>query len=108
MTKDGIEYNLDITPYVYNEIYGTMLITYKFSSQLYLDKFLSFICNEYSYIKDDEKLYKKYGIKFSLKMIYDISYYSRLEKRGFQIVKNNEKKYNNKNELQITLDFGIM
>lgn len=108
MTKDGIEYNLNITPYAYTAQYNTISITYKFSSQLYLDKFIAFLCDEFSYNKDDEKLYKKYGIKFSLKMVYDIAYYNKLEKRGFQIVKNNTKKYNNLIDLQIDINFDII
>ena len=40
MTKDGIEYDFNITPYEIMKKYNGIILTYKFSSELYKNKFI--------------------------------------------------------------------
>jgi len=102
MTKDGIEYNLNITPYVFKHYYYDLEITYKFSSQLYLDKFLEFICN------DESESVRVNCIKADLRLLKDIKAYSKIEKRGFHIVKNDEVIFNNLNDITVIPRFDII
>ena len=91
MTKDGIEYNLSITPYVVNKHYNAINVTFKFSSELYRDKFQSYINDTHLIADRNNKTLKKYGFLFENHFVDDIKKYHSLEKRGFQILVDNKK-----------------
>ena len=52
MTKDGIEYDFNITPYEIMKKYNGIILTYKFSSELYKNKFIMNTLNK----KVDKKI----------------------------------------------------
>lgn len=79
MTKNGIEMNLKKSKYKF--IYGRYV--FYFSSEFYLKKFKqgyqNFICYE------NEKIKMKYQVDIDLNFYLLVSYYKRIEKRGFLI-----------------------
>jgi hypothetical protein len=91
MTKDGIEYNLSITPYVVNKEYNAINVIFKFSSEMYRDKFSAYMND--TALKNDRnsKTLKKYGFLFENHLVEDIRKYTTLEKRGFQIIMDSKK-----------------
>lgn len=91
MTRNGIEYNLNITPYIYEINYDDIIITYRFSSETYLKKFEDYK-KDLNYIKREQiKHYKKYGFKFYIEHLEDLKNYNSIEKRGFNILIDGEK-----------------
>lgn len=81
-TKNGIE--LDIKNSVYKYHFEGM--TFYFSSEFYLNKFKS---NVNSFISIETiKLYNKYKILTNFRIFLSISFYKKIEKRGFYIVGN--------------------
>lgn len=84
MTKNGIEYNLKISPY---EI-KINDYTFKFSSKFYKEKYNELL-NETA-IKNNLSLSKRYKVKFEFSELWAILLYREIEKRGFYILKNNE------------------
>ena len=86
MTKNGI--CLNIKESYYHVIrYG--LIFY-FSSKLYLDKFVQNVDN---FVNEEScKLKNKYKLNFNFDTFFAISYYKKIEKRGFYIYDDVAKK----------------
>lgn len=79
-SRNGIEFILENSSYHCNYL-G---ITFYFSSEFYLKKFLS---NVENFIKIEEnKFQSKYKIKIEMKKFLAIVYYKMVEKRGFYIV----------------------
>jgi len=106
MTINGVEYNFDITPYTYAQKYPNFKLLYKFSSQLYLNKFLTYLFNE----KQSNICKKKFGLNVDLHLLERIKEYSLTEKRGFRIIKisNDEvKEYNSLKDIKIIPSFDI-
>jgi hypothetical protein len=103
VTKDGIEYNLDITPYSQLVEYDSMILEFKFSSKFYLKKFNK-LCNSPTY----DKGMLKYNFEVDVTFLEDLKTYINVEKRGFQIVKNNTKKFKSINEMKIKTIFDIL
>jgi len=95
LTKNGIEYDLEITPYRYTNDYG---YTFHFSSKTYLHKFSD--KHEENRVALNQKTSIKYGVDFDLNLISDIHYYSQLETRGFYIVSNNNEVITSKANLK--------
>lgn len=79
MTRRGIEYNLEISPYTYK----LENITYYFSSTIYRNNFIENYENNRKLIGD--KLFKRYGLKIEYNEYFDLILYSIIEKRGFYI-----------------------
>ena len=101
MTKDGIEYNLDITPYVIKKSYNGCILTYKFSSEFYKNKFN--ILSEYA---TDYNL-QKIGIEIDRTLETDILLYSTIEKRGFQIETSHLTKIENLKDVKIKITYDV-
>lgn len=99
MTKDGIEYNFDITPYIVSRNYGELNLKYKFSSEMYMNKF-----KEKALI-NNTKLYP-YGA--DLHMVDDLKDYDKIEKRGFQIIKNDKIRILNPELMKVQITFDIV
>ena len=83
LTRNGISYNLEQSPYKVVKTYSNTEIVYKFSSQLYVNKFTTRIDNNRKKVNDF--ISKKYKIDFSNDILSDLNLYSETEKRGFFI-----------------------
>jgi hypothetical protein len=101
MTKDGIEYNLDITPWEVKKKYNGCILTYKFSSEFYKNKFI--VLSKFT----ENKEMKKLGISIDNTMLSDIKLYSAIEKRGFQIITSHLEKLENLKDMKIKISFDV-
>lgn len=91
MTVNGIEINLDVTPYKISKNYDRDNICYEtvqfcFSSKRYLIKFERQL--NMNRIAVADKFYKRYGIVLDCTLLADLMLYKSIEKRGYQIVIN--------------------
>ena len=102
MTKDGIEYDFDITPYEVQKKYNGTILTYKFSSEFYKNKFVVL-----SGITEVERDMRKLGINCDVTLLRDIKLYSKIEKRGFQIVTSHLNKIDKMNELKVKISYDV-
>lgn len=85
-TKNGIYLNLKESEYKIN--YNGLI--YYFSSELYLNKFKNNV--KQFIIEETAKIKAKYKINIYLDTMLIISFYKKIEKRGFRVVyKENEK-----------------
>ena len=84
-TERGIELNLKESSY-YIDLFG---LRFFFSSKLYLEKFKNNV-NEYINF-EAMKICNKYKIPIILNRYLAISYYKRIEKRGFRIIEKDTK-----------------
>ena len=84
LTRNGIAYNLSLSPYKLNIEYGKNdYITFKFSSDLYKDKFLNKL--QENRVSINESLSKRFGFNILNEKLCDLKLYSSIEKRGFYI-----------------------
>lgn len=82
-TTKGIYWNLEESVYIY-KFEG---IEYYFSSMFYLDKFKN---NVEKFIEEEStKLEIKYKILIDFRVYLAISFYKKIEKRGFRIKSDN-------------------
>lgn len=94
-TSRGICLNLNESDYKCN-IRG---LTFYFSSKFYLEKFIN---NVENYINNETmKLKVKYNIIISIDLLLMLSFYKKVEKRGFRV-------YDNLNKKEITENVGIV
>lgn len=83
LTRSGIAYNIEVSPYSLIVDYQDEQLEYVFSSELYKDIFYKkFIDNR---IKINESLTKRFGFKIEVDKLADLRLYSMTEKRGFLI-----------------------
>jgi hypothetical protein len=82
MTKDGIEYDFRVSPYVIDIPYKKGHISYIFSSEMYKEKFLNHMISRKPVF---EKRFLKRGVKLNMSAIDDLLTYIDIEKRGFRI-----------------------
>lgn len=84
LTRNGIAYNFDISPYKATVNYSEHdSITYTFSSELYKEKFLTRLDEHRDTI--NSSLSKRFGFDINNDKLSDIKLYSTTEKRGFLI-----------------------
>ena len=83
-TKNGIELDLKNSSYIYN--YNNL--KFYFSSELYLKKFQENL--SYYIFMETTKIINKYKVKINLNLYLAISFYQKIEKRGFYIKYGNE------------------
>lgn len=102
MTKDGVEYDFDITPYKVDKKYNGTILTFKFSSEFYKNKFV--ILSKESRVN---KKMKVLGISYDETLIHDIQLYSAIEKRGFQIVTSHLTKINKVSDLKVKISYDV-
>lgn len=86
LTRNGISYNLEKSPYNITKNYDKNEVVFKFSSQLYIDKFNSRVEENRKSI--NESISKRFKIDFSNDLLCDLKLYSEIEKRGFFIFIN--------------------
>lgn len=83
LTRSGIAYNIEISPYSLIVDYEDEQLEYVFSSQRYKDIFYrKFIDNRE---KINESLSNRFGFKIENNKLADLKLYSMTEKRGFLI-----------------------
>jgi hypothetical protein len=89
LSRKGVAYDLENTPYVYKVGYGKDVYEYKFSSKLYLEKFMN---RSFDYRKQvNESLTNRFGFTIENNLLADIKLYSTIEKRGFLIANQNRR-----------------
>ena len=83
LTRSGVAYNIEISPYSLIVDYEDEQLEYVFSSQRYKDIFYrKFIDNRG---KINESLSDRFGFKIENNKLADLKLYSMTEKRGFLI-----------------------
>lgn len=80
MTRNGIVYNLELSPYKAT-IEG---VTYMFSSINHLGKFMEKLDENREILS--HSLSKRFNITINLNVLSDIVLYSKVETRGFHII----------------------
>ena len=94
MTKDGIEYNLTISPYIVKVKYKDIIFSFMFSSELYKNKFINMRAAHNERILLRLKKLTKSNLEIKeFNMYSDITLYNMIEKRGFLIIESNDKYY---------------
>lgn len=83
VTKNGIELDLRKTKYSYE--FGEYI--FYFSSKLYIKKFKEGVLNYI--ILENAKITNKYKIKINLTSYLSVSFYKKIEKRGFRVIDRN-------------------
>lgn len=84
LSRNGITYNLKLSPYEFTIKYSNgENIKYKFSSLLYRDKFIDRYEGNRETIS--RSLSKRFGIDMSNEILCDLKLYSSIEKRGFYL-----------------------
>lgn len=89
LTKSGIAYDLNLSPYTFKVSYGENYIVYTFSSELYRDKFREKIQDNRS--KINSSLSKRFGYEITNNVLSDVKLYSTVEKRGFLLETEEER-----------------
>lgn len=84
LTRHGIAYNFDISPYELKVRYDDFNLIYRFSSLNNLKKFTSKQDSNRDYVSNS--LSKRFKINLSLDFVSDIKLYSIIETRGFLIL----------------------
>lgn len=94
-TVKGICFDLKESPYYFKD----KGIVFYFSSEFYRKKFVN---NFETYIEEETfKLQSKYGITINFDLVFMISFYKKIEKRGFLI-------YDEVNKKEITQSCGFL
>lgn len=84
----GIYYDLKESEYYASlKINGEDIVLY-FSSLFLRKKFLDNVCNYISY--ENSKLLSNYKIDIDATKLFILSYYKKIEKRGFRVLVNNK------------------
>lgn len=96
MTRNGIEYELEKSPYIYNYDDGDNKVDFYFSSQYnlerYKDRYKNYVVNERTKFLTKYKLSPLSPVNelyHNLILGFMISFYTKIEKRGVYIVWNN-------------------
>lgn len=90
MTRNGIEYDLEKSPYTASIKTTSDELVLFFSSLLNLEKF----GGRYDdYVKEiDKSLSKRFSVNFHLPLMGAVSLYRKVERRGFAIYSTNREK----------------
>lgn len=89
LTRNGVAYNLDVSPYRYNVDYRNCRITFCFSSGFYLENFTSRLKAHRE--KLNKSLSNRFGFNYENDVLCDIKLYTSIEKRGFLLYQNGER-----------------
>lgn len=88
LSRGGICYNLEVTPFFKSEKYEDKKVTFNFSSEFYKNKFESQIKEHRE--KINQSLSKRFGLVYINPLLADIVLYSKVESRGFYLLINDE------------------
>lgn len=89
LTRDGICYDLNKTPWNYEVAYQDQILKFRFSSEYYLNNFIKKLGSNRKKINDS--LTKRFGIILENNKLCDIKLYQSIEKRGFLIESEEDK-----------------
>ena len=89
LTRGGVAYDFNMSPYRYNVDYGYSSITYVFSSNYYLGNFVDRMKSNRD--KINQSLSRRFGFTVNNDILCDLKLYSSIEKRGFLIYKDGER-----------------
>lgn len=89
LSRSKIAYDLNVSPHKFTMIYESEEITYIFSSKLYKDKFIEKLVKNRENI--NISLSNRFGFKISVDMIADLKLYITTEKRGFLLLRGEDK-----------------
>lgn len=90
ITRGGVAYNFDESPYRYNVSYkNDSSITFVFSSEFYRGNFIRKFKGNRKSINDS--LSNRFGLKVEQNVLCDLKLYTSIEKRGFLIYQNGER-----------------
>lgn len=89
LTRNGIAYDLNISPYRLEVPYEDVTLVYVFSSDLYKMNFYN------RFLENREKisasLTNRFGFRIENDLLCDLKLYTMIEKRGFLILKGEDK-----------------
>lgn len=88
LTRGGVCYDLDKSPYRHKVEYKEHELEYVFSSQYYKNNFINRLEEHRKTVS--ASLSKRWGFMISNDLISDIKLYEKIEKRGFLIIKEGE------------------
>lgn len=88
LSRGGICYNLEVTPFFIKNKYEEYKVLFHFSSDFYKNKFESQV-NEHRE-KINKSLSKRFGLSYINPILADIVLYSKIETRGFYLLINDE------------------
>lgn len=88
LTRGGVCYDLEKSPYRYTVSYKENTLEFVFSSQYYKDKFINRLEEHRNEVS--VSLSKRWGFMISNDLISDVKLYEKIEKRGFLIIKEGE------------------
>lgn len=83
LTRNGVAYDLKKSPYKFSIKYDNEILNFKFSSELYLNKFKDRI--DSNRLSITNSLSNRFGFIICNNKLCDIKLYSLIEKRGFLI-----------------------
>lgn len=89
LTRYGICYDLNKTPWNYEVAYTDEILKFRFSSELYMNSFIKKLGSNRKKINDS--LSKRFGIILENNKLCDLKLYQSIEKRGFLIESKEEK-----------------
>ena len=90
LTRNNVAYNLNESPYRLEVPYDDhMILTYVFSSDFYKTNFYNRFPENRG--KISESLSRRFGFLVQNDVLCDLKLYSSIEKRGFLIIKGEEK-----------------
>ena len=99
LTRNGIAYNLNLSPYKTTIKYGENdYIIFKFSSKLYKDNFKTKLKDNRESI--NKSISKRFGFNIEFDKLCDLKLYSSIEKRGF-LIETEEGKYECLNTIKL-------
>lgn len=94
MTRNGIEYELNKSPYIYNYDDGDNNVNFYFSSQYnldrYKDRYENYVSSEIIKFKTKYNIASYDELYRNLSLSFMIAFYRKIEKRGFYITYINE------------------
>lgn len=89
LTRNGIAYDLNISPHKLEVPYEGFTLTFVFSSNLYKQNFYE------RFLENREKiggsLSNRFGFRIENDLLCDLKLYTMIEKRGFLVLKGEER-----------------
>ena len=89
LTRGGVAYNLDSSPFRYRMDYEDFYVTFIFSSELYMNKFIT--NSRKNRNKINTSLSNRFGFNVQFDLLSDIKLYTSIEKRGFLLYRDGER-----------------
>ena len=88
LTRNGIAYNLRLSPHIEVINYQNGEMTFVFSSDLYRRKFIE--KREETKREVESIIFRRFGMRFECQEFSDVYLYKKIEKRGFLIYHNDK------------------